>query len=98
MTKRTTYTREFKAEAVRLLENGEKKPAQLARELGIPRNKLYKWREQLTGKDPEAAFPGSGRRQGATAELARLRRENECLREEVDILKKAARYFAKESP
>ena len=43
MTKRTTYTREFKAEAVRLLENGEKQPAQLARELGIARNKLYKW-------------------------------------------------------
>jgi transposase len=97
MTKRTTYTREFKLEAVRLLESGEKKPVELARELGIPRNKLYKWREQLKGKAPGAAFPGSGRRSAASAELAHLKRENERLREEVEILKKAARYFAKES-
>lgn len=98
MKKRRSFTREFKLEAVRLLDAGDKKPAELAHELGIPRNKLYKWHEELKAKDPEAAFPGSGRRSGAAAELARLRRENERLREEVDILKKAARYFAKESP
>jgi len=62
MTKRTIHTREFKLEAVRLLGDGEKKVADLARELGVARNKLYKWREQLQGKEPEAAFPGSGRR------------------------------------
>jgi len=97
MTKRTTYTREFKMEAVRLLERGEKKAADLARELGISRNKLYKWRDQLQGKDADAAFPGPGRQSGASAEFAKLKREMERLREENDILKKAARYFAKES-
>ncbi len=97
MTKRATYTREFKLEAVRLLELGDKKAADLARELGISRNKLYKWRDQLQGKEAEAAFPGSGRQSGASTELATLKRENERLREENDILKKAARYFAKES-
>ncbi len=97
MTKRNTFSREFKIEAVRLLEQGDKKASDLARELGIPRNKLYKWREELKTKEPDAAFPGSGRRGGAEGELAKLRRENERLREENEILKKAARYFARES-
>ena len=69
----------------------------LARELGVPRNKLYKWREELQAKDSDTAFPGSGRRSGKEAELAVLRRENERLREENAILKKAAQYFARES-
>ncbi len=97
MTKRRTFTPEFKIEAVRLLEFGDKKAADLARELGIPRNKLYKWREQLKAGDAQAAFPGSGRRSAREAEVAALQRENERLREENDILKKAARFFARES-
>lgn len=97
MTKRNSYTREFKLEAVRLLESGEKKAADLARELGIPRNKLYKWREELNIKDPGAAFPGSGRRGGREAELERLKLENARLKEENEVLKKATRLFAKES-
>lgn len=55
-TKRKTYTREFKLEAVRLLEEGRKPPADLARELGINRNQLYKWQEQLEAKG-NSAFP-----------------------------------------
>jgi len=43
-------------------EVGGEKPADLARELGVPRNKLYKWREQLQNKEPAAAFLGRGRR------------------------------------
>lgn len=97
MTKRQSFSREFKLEAVRLLERGEKSAADLARELGIRRNQLYKWREQVHAKDPETAFPGQGRRKEPERELAALRRENERLREENDILKKAARYFARDS-
>ena len=97
MTKRTSYTREFKLEAVRLLETGDKKATDLARELGVSRNKLYQWREALKTKDQDAAFPGSGRRGGREAELERLKHENARLREENDILKKVARLFAKES-
>lgn len=97
MTKRRRFTREFRLEAIRLLESGEKKPADLARELGVPRNRLYKWREQLQAKGKDGVFPGHGRRAGREAELARLKLENERLREENDILKKAARLFAKES-
>lgn len=97
MTKRTSYSKEFKVEAVRLLELGDKKPADLARELGVSRNKLYQWREQLHGKSVDDAFPGPGRRGPASAELAALKRENARLKEENEILKKAAKFFAKES-
>lgn len=97
MTKRNSYTREFKLEAVRLLETGDKKATDLARELGVPRNKLYQWREALKAKNKDSAFPGSGRRGGREAELAAVKRENARLKEENEILKKAARYFAKES-
>ncbi len=96
MTKRQRYTREFKLEAVKLLEQGSKPPADLARELGIRRNLLYKWQAQLQGKGKDA-FPGSGYRTEQSNEIARLKRELERVTEERDILKKAAAYFAKES-
>jgi len=62
MTKRQSYSREFKLEAVRLLNEGKKKGADLARELGIKRNQLYKWKEEIEvyGDD---AFP---RKRGQT--------------------------------
>jgi transposase len=97
MKKRPSFTKEFKLEAVRLLEQGNKPAADLARELGIRRNQLYKWQEQLSARGKADAFPGHGRRAGSEAEVARLRRENACLQEEIAILKKAAVYFAKES-
>ena len=97
MKKRPSFTKEFKLEAVRLLEQGNKPAADLARELGIRRNQLYKWQEQLSARGKADAFPGHGRRAGSEAEVARLRRENACLQEELAILKKAAVYFAKES-
>lgn len=95
--KRQTFSREFKLEAVRLLDQGEKPATQIAREIGIPRNRLYKWRDQLQAKGATAAFPGHGRRNGSEGQLAALKRENERLREENEILKKAAQYFARES-
>lgn len=96
MSQRKRYTKEFKQEAVRLLESGGKPAAVLARELGVARNQLYKWQEQLQSRG-DGAFPGRGRRTPASTELTRLKRENERLQEENEILKKAARYFARES-
>ena len=95
-TKRKHYTKEFKQEAVRLLEQGDKPPADIARELGIKRNQLYKWQDEVHAKG-EGAFPGRGRQAPVEAELAHLKRENERLKEENEILKKAAKYFARES-
>ena len=95
MTKRKGFSGEFKRQAVRLLEIAQKPPADLARELGVRRNQLYKWKEQMS-KRGEGAFPGSGRGSGGNDEVARLRKELERVKEERDILKKAAAYFAKE--
>ena len=97
MGKYKMYSKEFKLEAVRLLETSGKSPAEIARELGIRRNQLYQWLEQLKVKGNDGVFPGHGRRAGREAEMARLQRENARLQEENEILKKAARYFARES-
>ena len=96
MKKRTRYTQEFKRQAVELLENRDKPAVDLARELGIRQNQLYKWREELIKKG-DAAFQGSGRPPlEQSSEVSRLKQENKRLKEEVEILKKAAKYFAKE--
>ena len=83
---------------VRLLEQGDKEAAQLARELGIKRNQLYKWKEEIDVYGEEA-FPGHGNRprNGKQDDSAALRAENKRLKEEIEILKKAAIYFARES-
>lgn len=96
MQQRKSHTKAFKLEAVRLLERGDKTAADLARELNVRRNQLYKWKEQLAGQG-DSAFPGQGRRAGREDEVARLKRELARVTEERDILKKAALYFAKES-
>ena len=72
MHKRRRFTQEFKVEAVRLLEAGSRPASEIAREMGVPRNRLYKWQEQVRKKGV-GAFPGSGR--GETHdELTRVRR------------------------
>ena len=94
--RRKSFTKEFKLEAVRLLELGQKPAAQLALELGIRRNMLQKWREELRSKGV-SAFGGRGRKpRNQQGETERLREELRKVTEERDILKKAAAYFAKE--
>jgi transposase len=94
--KRTKYPREFKVEAVKQLESGEHTQSELARRLGVPLRQLIRWRSELARKQDDA-FPGQGKQGGAAAELARLKRELEQVKEERDILKKAMVFFAKES-
>jgi len=97
MSKRTyrKYSPEFKREAVRLAEQADGPITQVARELGIRVNQIYKWRREIK-ENQDDAFPGTGRRSGKDAELARLSREVERLRMENEILKKAKAYFARE--
>jgi len=91
-----SHTKEFKLEAIKLLSAGDKPVSELARELGVKRSLLYRWRDQLRAKG-EIAFSGSGRpRNDQLSELAKLKKENAILREERDILKKAAAYFARD--
>ena len=87
-------TREFKLEAVRLAAVGDKPKAKVARELGVRVNQLRKWRLDFEEEERNGApkrVPTSGARPRT------LRRENARLREENEILKKAAIYFARES-
>jgi transposase len=93
---RKKYPREFKLEAVRQLESGELSGAELARRLGVTQADLSTWRRQI-GEKKEDVFPGRGRRSGQAAEIARLKRELEQVKEERDILKKAMAFFARES-
>ena len=92
---RRHHTREFKLEAVRLAGLGDKTKAKVARELGIRVNQLRQWRLDFE----EEQRNGVPKQELVTAEqdVGKLRREIASLREENDILKKAAIYFAKAS-
>ena len=87
------YPPEFRAEAVRLLHESGKPLAQIAHDLGVSTESLRRWRIQ--------AEIDRGDREGLTSqeyeELQRLRREVRLLREEREILKKAAAFFAQET-
>lgn len=90
---RQRFSAEFKREAVRLLELGQKPATQLALELGVARNRLYKWQAQC--KANGGVFRGPGRPKASSEnELSRLKRELKRVTEELEILKKAEAYFA----
>jgi transposase len=91
------YSKEYKLEAVRMLRESGRPVAEIARELGIKRELLYRWRDQLNERGPDVFknVPGRPRKEDES-EISRLRRELVEVKEERDILKKAAAYFAKD--
>ena len=98
--KRRQFTREFKLEAVRMVSNGERKVAELARDLGVRPDMLRGWIRQAEGRaglKQEDVFPGNGKLTSKDEEIRVLRRELEEMKQERDFLKKAATYFAKGS-
>ena len=88
---RRIFTEEFKREAVRLTESSGRKIAQVAEDLGLGLSTLTRWKRQYREADLLA-----GPHEDTARELARLRKENELLRQEREILKRAATFFAKE--
>jgi transposase len=92
---RRKYTEEFKQEAVRLMESSGKPVAQVARDLGVNDNNLYRWRG-LYGS--QFSVNRNGNVAEMEAELKRLRREVEVLRQERDILKKAMSIVSRSQP
>ena len=94
-TSRRRFSREFKLEAVRMVAGGRHSLAQVARELDLRPEELRRWKRQVE-QDGDQAFPGHGRLKADDEQLRQLLRENQRLREERDILKKAAAYFAKD--
>jgi transposase len=91
---RRTYTREFKIEAVRLFQQGGHRLSQVARDLDVDRKLLRRWADELEQEEQGQAFPGKGHLKPQDEEVRRLKRENERLREEREILKKALAIFS----
>lgn len=92
--RRRRYDKQFKLDALRLIQDSDRPVAEIARELGVHPNVLYKWRDQLLA-DPDHPFPGKGKLKPQDEELRRLRRELDVAKEERDILKKALAVFSR---
>jgi transposase len=94
--KRRQFTEEFKQEAVRLCRQNDRSIGQVAQELDLTDSALRNWVKQYE------VDHGANATEALTTdekdELRKLRRENRVLREEREILKKAAAFFAKENP
>ncbi len=91
------YTREFKLEALEMARSSGKSIAQIERDLGLYAGQIHEWKRQFA-RDGDEAFPGTGHLKDSDAELKRLQRENEVLRQERDILKKAIAIFSHPKP
>lgn len=88
------FGKEFEAEAIRLVETSGRSQREIAEDLGIGRSTLRNWLSKRREREIEA--PPPEREDDMAAELKRLRRENEILRQEREILKRATAFFAKE--
>jgi transposase len=86
-------TKEFEEEAVRLAQTSGRTQRWIAGDLGIGRSTLVRWISRR--RERRAAAPTTAAEGDVTAELKRLRREHEILRQERDILKKATAFFAR---
>ena len=87
------FTPEFKAEAVRQVIERGYSVAETAERLGVSTHSLYKWVKSVT---PDKTEKQASELLEAKSEILRLRAQMRRLEEERDILKKAARYFARE--
>ncbi len=91
--RRRSFTPEFKSEIVEACNRGDRSIGQVARDFDLTETAVREWVKQ--------ADIDAGRRDGLTTtereELSKLRRENRQLREDVEILKRATAFFAKET-
>ena len=94
MTKQRRFTKDFENEAVRLALTSGRTQREIAEDLGVGLSTLVRW----IGRSRDRAAEGTGgpSETDTAAELKRLRRENEILRQERDILKRATAFFARE--
>jgi transposase len=90
---RRSFTPEFKAEIVERCRQGDRSVAQVAKDFNLVESAVRRWVEQ--------ADIVAGQREGLTSgdrqELQELRRENRRLQSDVDLLKRAMAFFAKET-
>ncbi len=94
-TRRKRYDTQFKLDALRLVETSDRAVSAIAKDLGISRELLYKWKRDLEA-DPKNAFPGKGNRKPEEDQMRKLEHELKRVTEERDILKKALVFFSKD--
>ena len=88
------YDPSYKIEICKQVESGSATVAEISKETGISENTIYGWVRRYR-KNQEKPFVGSGRILPENEDMVKLKRENKDLREEIEILKKAAAYFAR---
>ena len=93
--RRRSFTPEFKAEIVDLCGRGDRSVGQVAKDFDLTETAVREWVKQA-GRDAGTVSDGGLTTEERT-ELAQLRRENRRLREDVEILKRATAFFAKET-
>ena len=93
--RRRSFTPEFKAEIVDLCQRGDRSVGQVAKDFDLTETAVREWVRQAerdSGSRQDGGLTSTGQQ-----ELAQLRRENRRLREDVEILKRATAFFAKET-
>ena len=93
--KRQNYSKEFKVNAVRMIIQEGRKASEVARELDIQPNMLYLWKSKYL-EDQQESFPGKGKLKSKDEYISHLERQVKRFKDERDILKKAAIYFAQD--
>jgi len=91
---RRSFTSEFKAEIVELCQRGDRSVGQVAKDFDLTETAVREWLKQAAR---DAGTGDGGLTTSEKDELAQLRRENRRLREDVEILKRATAFFAKET-
>ena len=92
--RRRQFDAQFKLDAVRLMDASDRSPRDVAKDLGIRHEMLYRWKRELSS-DPPNAFPGKGRMKPEQEQLRQLQAELARVTQERDILKKALAFFSK---
>ena len=92
--RRRKFDKQYKLDAVRLVETSTRPVSEIARELGVHPNLVHKWRNTVLA-DRDHPFPGKGKLKPAEEEARKLRRELDLITEERDILKKALAVFSR---
>lgn len=94
-TKRKSYSKEFKLNAVKMIIEEGRRTSEVARDLKVSENSLSNWKRKYL-EDQEEAFPGHGNQKSKDAYIRQLEKDVKRLKDERDILKKAAIFFARE--
>ncbi len=93
-TRRRRFDAQFKLDALRLIEDTSRTVRDIARELDVRPELIYRWQRELQ-KNPEQAFPGKGKLKPEQDQVRQLEQELARVKQERDILKKALAFFSR---